>query len=445
MKTHQWVVLSLFAVFTVGDLLAQEMTGFTKENAERERADERVMAASPDAELMHQYHYALTRKPHHAGTEANYEYALYIRDQLKEFGYETDMFKYDILVPWAGENRITLTEPEAVEISVTEPPIPEDPDTYIEGRLPPMASYIIPGDVAGELVYVNYARIGDYRLLEKMGISLEGKIVIARYGGSPAQMRGMKVREAAKRGAIGAIIYSDPEDDGYVRGDVYPKGTWRPWTGVQRGSYLDVPIYPGDPLTPFEPSIPGVERLPMEEAETIQKIPAHPISYGEALKLLRHIDGPVVPREWQGGLPITYHIGPGPARVSMHIELDYQTRPVWNVFGTIRGTHEPERVVLAAGHRELVGARGQRPLQRSGIASRDGSWHRCRRGARPQATTLHPVRKPGRRRLLPSRLDGVRRASSPTSFTRTWSSTSTAKATPRAGGARRETTRSSDS
>ncbi len=359
MKDHQWVVLSLFAVFTAGDLLAQEMMGFTKDNAERERADERVMAASPDAELMQQYHYVLTRKPHHAGSEANYEYALYIRDQLKEFGYETEMFKYDILVPWAGENRITLTDPETAEIAVTEPPIPEDPDTYIEGGLPPMAAYITPGDVAGELVYVNYARIGDYRLLEKMGISLEGKIVIARYGGSPAQMRGMKVREAAKRGAIGAIIYSDPEDDGYVRGDVYPKGTWRPWTGVQRGSYLDVPIYPGDPLTPFEPSIPGVSRLPMEEAETIQKIPAHPISYGEALKLLRHIDGPVVPREWQGGLPITYHVGPGPARVSMHIELDYQTRPVWNVFGTIRGTHEPERVVLAAGHRDswVLGAR----------------------------------------------------------------------------------------
>ena len=134
--------------------------------------------------------------------------------------------------------------------------------------------------------------------------------MIARFGGSPSQMRGMKVREAAKRGAIGAIIYSDPEEDGYVRGDVYPKGTWRPWTGVQRGSYLDVPIYPGDPLTPFEPSVPGVERLPIEEAETIQTIPAHPISYGEALKLLRHIDGRVVPREWQGGLPITYHIGP---------------------------------------------------------------------------------------------------------------------------------------
>ena len=353
------LVLGFVATFFVGDLLAQEMMGFSKENAERERASERVMAALPDAELMHQYHYALTRKPHHAGTEANYEYAIYIRDKLNEFGYETEMFKYDILVPWAGENRITLTEPETAEIAVTEPPIPEDPDTYIEGGLPPMAAYITPGDVSGELVYVNYGRIADYRWLEKQGISLEGKIVIARFGGSPSQMRGMKVREAAKRGAIGAIIYSDPEEDGYVRGDVYPKGTWRPWTGVQRGSYLDVPIYPGDPLTPFEPSVPGVERLPIEEAETIQTIPAHPISYGEALKLLRHIDGRVVPREWQGGLPITYHIGPGPAKVSMHIELDYQTRPVWNVFGTIKGTHEPERVVLAAGHRDswVLGAR----------------------------------------------------------------------------------------
>ncbi len=353
------VAIGVAAVVELGGQRPAGLMGFSAEAADQQRSYERIMATVPDAQRMHEYHRTMTRRPHHAGTQQNHEYALYIRDRLDEFGYATEMFKYDILVPWAGENRITLTAPETEEIVVTEPPIPEDPDTLIEGGLPPMAAYVTPGDVSGELVYVNYGRIQDYRLLEEMGISLEGKIVITRYGGSPGQMRGMKVREAAKRGAVGAIIYSDPEDDGCLRGDVYPKGTWRPWEGVQRGSYLDVPIYPGDPLTPFEPSIPGVERIPMAEAETIQKIPAHPISYGEALKLLRPLGGPVVPREWQGGLPLAYHIGPGPAAVSMHIELDYQTRPVWNVFGTIKGSVEPDRVVLAGGHRDswVLGAR----------------------------------------------------------------------------------------
>ncbi len=341
------------------------MMGFSADAADQEQAFERIMAAVPDATRMAEHHRILTRKRHHAGTPENYEYALYFRDQLDELGYETQMFKYDILVPWAGENRITLTAPETAEIAVTEPPIPEDPDTSIEGLPPPMAAYVTPGDVGGELVYVNYGRLQDYRWLEEQGISIEGKIVLTRYGGSPAQMRGMKVREAAKRGAIGAIVYSDPADDGYVRGDVYPDGRWRPWQGVQTGSYLDVPIYPGDPVTPFEPSIPGVERIPMAEAESIQKIPAHPISYGEALKLLRHLEGPAVPREWQGGLPLAYHIGPGPATVSMHVEQDYQTRPVWNVFGTIKGSVEPDRVVLVAGHRDSWMLGAQDPM--SGI------------------------------------------------------------------------------
>jgi N-acetylated-alpha-linked acidic dipeptidase len=302
------------------------------------------------------------------------------------------MVKYDILVPWPGPNpqRITLVEPERVEISVIEPPVPEDPDTYAEGALPPMAAYVTPGDVSGELVYANYGRIRDYRLLDEMGVSLEGRIVIVRYGGSPGQMRGMKVREAANRGAVGVIIYSDPQDDGYVRGDVYPEGRWRPPTGVQRGSYLDVPLYPGDPLTPFQPSIDGVERISMEEAANIQKIPAHPISYGEAVKLLRHIAGPVVPPEWQGGLPITYHIGPGPAKVEMHIEFDYRQRPVWNVFGSLRGAVEPDRFVLAAGHRDgwVLGARDPTSGAVSLLETARGIAEAVKQGFTPRRTIV---------------------------------------------------------
>ncbi|MCC7418236.1 MAG: M28 family peptidase [Acidobacteria bacterium] len=330
------------------------MMGFSAQGAERERAAERIMSTVPNADRMKEIHRAITLEPHVVGSKTNYDYAVYLADKYKALGFDVKMNKYDVYIPWPGNNRVSLTFPEKVDLSLTEPSIPEDPDSaHTKGALPAFAAYVGSGDVEGELVYVNYGRIEDYRLLDRMGVSLKGKIAIARYGGQPSQMRGMKTREAYKRGAIGSIVYSDPADDGYVRGDVYPKGRYRPSTGFERGSFLDVPIYPGDPLTPGTPSIPGVERIAPEAAESIQKIPTIVISYGEAQKLLVHLQaGEAAPRGWQGGLPLTYHIGPGPAKVSMHIENDYQQRPVWNVIASLRGSVEPERIVMAAGHRD---------------------------------------------------------------------------------------------
>lgn len=372
---------------------AQEPTGimgFSSEAAARELAWERVMAAVPDSARMREYHRELTRSPHHAGTEENHRLALYLRDLWEGFGFETEMVKYDILIPWPVDLRLRLVHPDTVELAVTEPPVPEDPDSYVEGGLPGMAAYVASGRASGEVVYANYGRIGDYRLLDEMGVSLEGRIVLVRYGGSPAQMRGMKVRMAAERGAVGVVIYSDPEDDGYVRGDVYPNGRWRPWEGIQRGSFLDVPIYPGDPLTPFEPSVPGVERIPFDEAPTIQKIPVQPISYGEALKILRHIGGDAVPSEWQGGLPLTYHLGPGPAQVEMDLEFDYRQRPVWDVFGRIPGTVEPDKFILAAGHRDswVLGARDPTSGAVSLLETARGIAAALEQGYRPQRSIV---------------------------------------------------------
>lgn len=345
-----------------GGLAAQEpqrLMGFTAERAAEQLRWERVMAAVPDTAAMREYHFAMTRAPHHAGTEENYRLATYLRDLWDSFGFETEMVRYDILVPWPVDLSLRLVSPDTVELAVTEPPIAEDPDSYVEGGLPGMAAYVASGRAEGDVIYANYGRIGDYRLLDDMGVSLEGRIVLVRYGGTPGQMRGMKVREAAKRGAVGVVIYSDPEDDGYVRGDVYPDGRWRPWQGIQRGSFLDVPIYPGDPLTPFEPSVPGVERIAFEDADNVQKIPVQPISYGEALKILEHVGGDVVPAEWQGGLPLAYHMGPGPARIEIDVQYDYQERPVWNVFGKVVGSVQPEKFVLVGGHRDswVLGAR----------------------------------------------------------------------------------------
>ncbi len=366
------------------------LMGFSPEASARHLDWERVMAAVPDSTTMRGYHYEMTRLPHHAGTEENYRLALYLRDLWEEFGFETEMVKYDILVPWPEELSLRLVAPEELELSVTEPPIPEDPDTYVEGGLPGMAAYVTSGRATGEVVYANYGRIGDYRLLDEQGVSLEGRIVLVRYGGTPGQMRGMKVREAAKRGAVGVVIYSDPEEDGYVRGDVYPEGRWRPWEGIQRGSFLDVPIYPGDPLTPFEPSIPGVERIAFEEAGNIQRVPVQPISYGEALKILRHVGGDVVPEAWQGGLPLAYHVGPGPARIEMDVQYDYQQRPVWNVFGRVEGTVEPEKFVLAAGHRDswVLGARDPTSGAVSLLETARGVSEAVRQGYRPRRTIV---------------------------------------------------------
>ena len=195
------------------------LMGFSVERSEQQRAWEAVMAAVPDAARMREAHREMTRRPHYAGTDENYRLALELRDLWQELGFDTEMVRYDALVPWPGDLRLRLVAPEVLDLAVTEPPVPDDPDTSVEGALPGVAAYVTPGDVEGDVIYANYGRIGDYRLLDDLGVSLEGKIVLVRYGGTPNQMRGMKVREAARRGAIGVVIYSDPEEDGYVRGE----------------------------------------------------------------------------------------------------------------------------------------------------------------------------------------------------------------------------------
>lgn len=194
-----------------------------------------------------------------------------------------------------------MQEPEQYNLKLIEPPIPPDPDSKNQAVLPPFNAYAADGDVTAPVVYVNYGLPEDYAVLDSMGISVKGKIVIARYG---PIWRGIQSRLAAERGAVGCLLYSDPADDGYVKGKVIPQGKWRPKFGVQSGSVLDIPIYPGDPQTPMRPSKPGVERLPKSKAVTLEKIPVLPISYGDALPILRNLGGRVVPKEWQGGLPI---------------------------------------------------------------------------------------------------------------------------------------------
>lgn len=349
-------------VFLSSGVLAQEtaIMGFGPSSAQRQRALEARIMGFPSGERMALYHRALTAEPHHAGTPANQRTADYIAARLREFGFDSVfMNRYEVLLPWPVERRVTVLAPERYELRLDEPPLNPDPDTRKRGALPPYNSYAADGDVTGEVVYVNYGIPEDYRVLDSLGISVAGKIVIARYGRS---WRGIKPRLAAERGAIGCLIYSDPEDDGYVQGDVMPEGKWRPEWGVQRGSVMDMPLYPGDPQTPGRPSKPGVDRIPLSETPTLQKIPVLPISYGDALPILRNLAGPVAPASWRGALPVTYHIGPGPARVRLRLRSDWSVRPIVNVIGIIRGSEQPEKVIMAGGHRDAWTFGGRDPI-----------------------------------------------------------------------------------
>jgi len=341
------------------------LLGFTAAGTEAQRALERQLLGEPAGERMLEYHTALTSEPHHAGTAAQERTAEYYAERLREFGFdEVLMNRYEVLLPYPVHREVTLLEPERYELRLFEPPLEQDsvvvdPFSDDEGVLPPFNAYSADGDVTGEVVYVNYGIPEDYEMLDELGVSVEGKIVVARYGRS---WRGIKPRLAAERGAIGCLIYSDPADDGYVQGDVLPEGKWRPEWGVQRGSVMDMPTYPGDPQTPGVPSKPDAERIPLDQVTTLQKIPVLPISYGDALPILRNLDGADLPEDWRGGLPITYKTGPGPARVHMRLEFDWSVRPIVNVIGILRGSEQPEKIVMAGGHRDAWTFGGQDPI-----------------------------------------------------------------------------------
>jgi len=355
-------VLILFIVSVTGSTRSQEkkLLGFTENSTTRQIILEKQIIGMPSSQRMDVYHQAMTAKPHHAGTRANVETAEYYADRLREFGFdEVIMNHYEVLLPRPIEREITLVAPEIYRLKLFEPPIPEDPDSDQEGILPTFNAYSADGDVTAEVVYVNYGIPEDYEVLDSMGISVKGKIVIARYLRS---WRGIKPRLAGERGAIGCLIYSDPADDGFVKGDVIPKGKWRPEHGVQRGSVMDMPHYPGDPQTPMRPSKKGAKRIPLDEVTTFQKIPVQPISYGDALPILRSLGGEVVPGSWQGGLPIAYHFGPGPAKVHMKLKFDWSIRPIVNVIGILRGSEEPRKIVMTGGHRDAWALGGRDPI-----------------------------------------------------------------------------------
>ncbi len=345
------LMLAVTAPLTAQQATRTTIRGFPADQTAEEVRRETQARAIPNADTLRALLRRLSAVPHEAGTERSHNVALQLLARFKSYGLDARIEQFDALMPRPVSRSLELVAPPSAHFVATlkEPPVPGDSASGQPDQLPTFNAYSPDGDVTGDLVYVNYGRPIDYHVLDSLGISVKGKIVIARYG---AAWRGIKPKVAAEHGAIACIIYSDPRDDGYWTDDVYPAGPMRPDGGVQRGSVLDMPVAAGDPLTPGWPSVPGSRRLTLAEATTIPRIPVLPISYGDALPLLRRMRGPVAPESWRGALGITYHIGPGPARVHLALKFDWQSRPLYDVIGTIKGSGTPEQWVVYGNHHD---------------------------------------------------------------------------------------------
>jgi N-acetylated-alpha-linked acidic dipeptidase len=338
-------------------LLAQQpstpsgaMTGFSSAAAARERAVEAAAIAAPSPERAGAHSRTLSARTHVAGTPQQAVTRDYVIDQMRAMGLETEVRAYTVWLPHATSVRVWRVSPDEKELPTAEPAVPGDSTSALP-QYPPVNGSSAAGDVRGEVVYVNYGLVSDYARLDSLGISVKGRIAVARYGKS---FRGIKAREAERHGALGLIIYSDPADDGYVQGDVYPEGPMRPEFGVQRGS---VQNGDGDPSTPGYASVHGARRIAQDRME-VPHIPVVPLSYGNAAELLRGVRGRDVPAGWQGGLPFRYHVGAGPVQARIQVRTDSATgayKEIWDTFGTLRGAELPDQVVVIGAHRDAWG------------------------------------------------------------------------------------------
>ena len=306
----------------------------------------------------------LTLKPHYLGSVGSKEVAENLLAKFKSYGWDAAIETYQVLFPSPKVRILEMTAPTKYKAILKEPAYKEDATSGHPDQLPSYNAWSADGDVSAELVFVNFGLPEDYLTLDKLGIDVKGKIVIARYGRS---WRGIKPKVAQEHGAIGCIIYSDPKEDGYYQGDVYPKGSFKNEFGVQRGSIMDMVIYPGDPLTPFIGATPNAKRLAREDAENLLKIPVLPISYHDAQPLLESLGGPVAPEDWRGALPFTYHIGPGKTSVRLKLEFDWKIVPAYNVIAKIKGSEFPDQWIVRGNHHDAWNPGANDPI--SGIAA----------------------------------------------------------------------------
>ena len=327
----------------------QPIRGFSADALPRETQIETRFRAIPSTDSLAALMRLLSENPHEAGTERSHHVAELILARFKRDGLDAHIEQFEALMPRPMSRTLELVRPTHFVAQLKETPVKGDKDSADPDQLPTFNAYSPDGDVTAPLVFVNYGIPEDYKVLDSLGISVKGAIVIAKYGRS---WRGIKPKLAAEHGAIGCIIYSDPKDDGYFVDDVYPKGPMRPPQGVQRGSVMDMPTYPGDPLSPGWASEPGARKLSLSEAKTLEPIPVLPIGYGDAQPLLAALGGPVAPEPWRGALPITYHVGPGPARVHLAVKFEWKSRPLYDVIARIPGSVAPDQWVIYGNHHD---------------------------------------------------------------------------------------------
>jgi len=328
----------------------QPLTGYSMESTRVERDWEGKFRAIPSPDNQRDYMKRLTARPHHVGSPYDKDNAEWMLAKMKEWGLDAHIENFDVLFPTPRERVVELVEPTKFKAALQEPPVAVDPTSNQQAeQLPTYNAYSADGDVTAPLVYVNYGVPDDYEKLDRLGVSVKGAIVIARYG---ASWRGIKPKVAAEHGAVGCIIYSDPRDDGYFEDEVFPEGPMRNKNGVQRGSVMDMPVYPGDPLTPGIGSVPGARRLDLKDAKTITNIPVLPISYGDAQPLLSAIKGPMAPEAWRGALALPYHVGPGPAKVHLVVKSNWDTKRLYDVIVKIPGSSYPDEWIVRGNHHD---------------------------------------------------------------------------------------------
>jgi N-acetylated-alpha-linked acidic dipeptidase len=393
MKTLTVYLRPLFSIILSTSLFAQSsspaLLGFSTNGS----ADQRTLEAKFDsflkADKQRDWMKRLSARPHHLGSPYGKENAEFIAALLRSWGYETQIESFDVLFPTPKTRLVEMTAPEKFTLKLQEPALKEDSTTgQHDEQLPTYNAYSTDGDVTGALVYVNYGRPVDYEELDKRGVDVKGKIVISRYGGS---WRGIKPKLAAERGAVGCIIYSDPKDDGFYQGDVYPKGPWRNHHGVQRGSVMDMPVHPGDPLTKGIGATKAAKRIDRKDVTTITKIPVLPISYSDAEPLLRNLDGAVVPESWRGALPLTYHFGGGTPTVRMKLEFNWDIKTINNVIAKMPGGERPDQWVIRGNHHDAWVNGAEDPL--SGLVAMleeaRGIAELAKTGWRPKRTIVY--------------------------------------------------------
>ena len=381
--------IAAFALFVRAADHTQALLGYSQQTSPVESQWEQKFKDIPQPDRLRENMRRLSARPHHVGSPYDKDNAEWITSQLKSWGLDAKIETFDTLFPTPKERAMELVAPVKYVAKLDEPVLAIDPTTKQKSeQLPTYNAYSRDGDVTAPVVYVNYGTPDDYKELERMGVSVQGAIALARYGES---WRGIKPKVAAEHGAVGCLIYSDPHEDGYTKGGIYPDGPMRPPDGAQRGSVMDMPVYPGDPQTPGIGAVPGAKKIPLEDVQTITKIPVMPISYRDAEPLLKNLSGDMVPERWRGALPLPYRTGPGPSKVHLRLKFNWDRKPLYDVIMKIPGSKYPDEWIIRGNHHDAWVNGAEDPVSGASPEMEEarGLAELLKQGWRPERTIIY--------------------------------------------------------